>query len=338
MNLQQAQLLTQKALAGDATPEEKATLQLYLAGHPADDLSESLLPVAELEQIETGTLPAGMEERVLQSITGQPPVSFSKNKAILRQLLRVSAAASVIIAFSFISYRLFIASKPAGNNVAVLMDTIATPAGHFKNITLPDGTHILLNGASTLLFPHSFASDNRIVYLDGEAFFEVNKDSSRPFIIQSPAFTTKVLGTSFNVKSRAGNTLQSEVAVATGKVRVSTAVQKTADSAVLLTPGEKTSLTTYGIKKTLTDVHSIGAWKEHRFYYVQTPLSEILSDIHTTYGIAFRVKNTAILSCTYSVTFKNMTPDEIMRTLSLMSAVTFTKKEGVIEVAGQTCN
>lgn len=341
MNLQQAQLLTQKVLAGQAGAEEKAALQQFLTQHAlAEELPESLLPVQELETIEAGTLPAGMEERIFRSITGNAPVipAAAPKTGVLRKLLRITAAAAVVIALGMATYRLFMASNIRPSQLVVVQDTITTKAGHSSYVTLPDGTHIRLNGASTLRFPHSFTGDSRIVYLDGEAFFEVAENAARPFIIQSPAFTTRVLGTSFNVKSRTSNLQQSEVSVATGKVCVNTVTSITADSVVILTPGEKTDFRAGTFKKAFADVHTIGAWKEHCFYYTQTPLSEILNDIHTCYGISFRIKTPAVLSCTYSTTFKHMTPEQIMQTLSLMSDVTFTKKGSVIEVAGRSCN
>lgn len=86
-------------------------------------------------------------------------------------------------------------------------------------ITLMDGTLVHLNVNSRICFPEEFTDGVRKVKLDGEAFFEVMSDASRPFLVESGGVTTTVLGTSFNVNAYGGKDI--EVAVKTGKVRVS---------------------------------------------------------------------------------------------------------------------
>ena len=86
-------------------------------------------------------------------------------------------------------------------------------------ITLSDGSSILLQGGSRLSYPANFEGDKREVYLDGEAFFEVAKNPERPFLVYANELVTKVLGTSFNIKSFKGQK-DIQVIVRTGKVSV----------------------------------------------------------------------------------------------------------------------
>lgn len=356
MNLQQAQLLAKRVLAGEASPEDKAALQQYITDHARQpELEELLFPIAELTTMPEQVLPAGMEERILHRVTGSPTRKGSVRKilrritgsltrtasvlritgsptrtATVRRLLPFAAAAAVLIAVGILAYRLFTVT-PAPPPLL----SISTVAGSSKEIALTDGTHIRLNGGSTLRYPDHFSGGSREVYLDGEAFFEVSKDSSHPFIIHSPALTTTVLGTSFNVKT-SRSTAMSEVAVATGKVRVAVTGQE-----VLLTPGEKVHYVTgdpTGMHKDSIGITTIGAWKDRRFYYDRSPLSGILLDLERAYGLHFRVKNPALLACTYSATFKLMSPEEILQTLTLMSQVKFSHKDSLIEVSGPACN
>jgi len=337
VNLQQAKRLAHKVLANQANPEEKAALQQYIKDNAhLPGLEEQLFPLQELMSVPDSMLPAGMEERILTPLTGVTTPAIPTRRPVLRKLLRISAAAAVLLTVCLASYRLFNTYRTP---VATLQ-TLVTPNGRQGNITLADGTRIRLNGGTTLRYPSSFTGKTREIYLDGEAFFEVSKDSTHPFIIHAPAFTTTVLGTSFNIKSAAGQQL-SEVAVATGKVRVAATVAGTADSVAYLIPGE---IVYYrlkdpaGIHKSSIALHTIGAWKDRRFHYDQTPLYSILHDMESAYGLRFRVINPAVLSCTFSATFSSMTATEILQTLALMSQVKFQEKDSLTEVSGQACN
>lgn len=86
-------------------------------------------------------------------------------------------------------------------------------------ITLSDGSSILLQHGSRLSYPANFEGDKREVYLDGEAFFEVAKNPEKPFLVYANELVTKVLGTSFNIKSFKGQK-DIQVIVRTGKVSV----------------------------------------------------------------------------------------------------------------------
>ena len=70
-----------------------------------------------------------------------------------------------------------------------------------QNITLPDGTQVMINSESTLLYPQQFTGDSRCVYLVGEANFKVRRDEAHPFIVKSADFQVTALGTEFNVSA-----------------------------------------------------------------------------------------------------------------------------------------
>lgn len=332
MNLQQAQLLAHKILAGEASQEEIAALKQYVLTHAhLPDLAEHLFPVQELETISDETLPGGIEERILAPLTAITPKPVRNSR--IRKLLRISAAAALLTAVSLGAYRLFMAAPSQQR-----MITLSAATGHSKEITLTDGTHIRLNGGTTLRYPPVFTGDVREVYLDGEAFFEVSDDIQHPFIVHASTLTTTVLGTAFNIRS-AGKQSPSEVAVASGKVRVSsdedtmTVAILTRGEKVIYRPGEAS-----GMHKEETDIVSIGAWKDRRFYYDRAPLSDILLDLERVYGLHFHVQNPAVLSCTYSATFKSLSPEEILQTLTLMGQVKFSNKDSLTEVSGQACH
>lgn len=116
-----------------------------------------------------------------------------------------------------------------------------------KHIILPDGTAVTLSSNSTLIVSNEFNQSNREIKLLGEAYFQVAKDASRPFIISSDNFETQVLGTSFWVKPNI-------VEVSTGRVKVSNLLDR--ENYVILTADEKALLKDHRLYKNTIDVFS----------------------------------------------------------------------------------
>lgn len=104
--------------------------------------------------------------------------------------------------------------------------TVSTKAGERKSVTLPDGSQLLLNSSSTIQVPADFATKRNIYLTDGEVFFDVKHDPSRPFIIKSGPLTTQVLGTAFNIRAYR-EIRKMTVGVIRGKVGVTSTGQQT---------------------------------------------------------------------------------------------------------------
>ena len=162
----------------------------------------------EWDEIPKGILPDGIKSRMWMNIRN---ATISKRK----QIYQWAAAASVILFFSIVagSQFLFEFNSPKA-------EIIATSTFHddIRLLRLPDGTRVWVNQNTEIQYPDQFEGNERTVVLKGEAFFEVAKDASKPFIITSGEIKTTVVGTSFNVKAYEG--IAPEVHVRTGKVKV----------------------------------------------------------------------------------------------------------------------
>jgi transmembrane sensor len=162
-----------------------------------------------------------------------------------------------------------------------LKNTLTTPRGGQYKIKLADGTDVWLNAATRLTFPTSFSSKERIVELDGEAYFEVAKDPHHPFIVKVNDINVKVLGTSFNVMGYTDelsiNTtlVEGRVLVETGAIR--TELKPGQESIVHKTTGEST-ITNADISKAL-------AWKNGFFEFENADIHVILRQISRWYDI-----------------------------------------------------
>ena len=165
--------------------------------------------------------------------------------------------------------------------------TLTAPAGTTQVATLPDGSRVHLNSGSTLAHDRRFTGDTRHVALEGEAFFEVVPDARQPFVVETFNARTTVLGTSFNVRARAGDVgAETAVVVATGRVRV--APRSAPEAGVVLTPGMTASLPLAASAIVLPDSVELSralAWRTGGFAFRNQPLGSIFAEIGRRYDV-----------------------------------------------------
>tara|TARA_B100001245_G_C22849757_1_gene408501 strand:+ start:222 stop:1220 length:999 start_codon:yes stop_codon:yes gene_type:complete len=159
------------------------------------------------------------------------------------------------------------------------------PAGQKSKVYLPDGTIVTLNSESRITYFENF-EEGRNVTLEGEAFFDVTEDPSRPFTVYSGSLATTALGTSFNIRSY--NTSQAEVALVTGKVKVR---RDNSDDLVYLVPGETASISNEmkSILKGTADVQAITYWKDGVLYFDKTEVDDVVQILERWYGVEIEV-------------------------------------------------
>jgi len=200
-----------------------------------------------------------------------------------------------------------------GLRLAIPKQILITSAANEKNITvtLPDGSIIWLNRNSSLTYPARFNSQNRTVKLDGEAFFDVARDESKPFVIDAGKAEVKVLGTSFNVMTDNGNS-EVEVFVTTGSVLVS---EKEGERSVTLKPGfigrvsDKTN-----ISELNTDENYL-SWNTEKLIYNGQDLGTVFSDLKRAYNIDIRTADTSIQKLTLTSVFEEQPHDTIIKVI-----------------------
>jgi transmembrane sensor len=162
------------------------------------------------------------------------------------------------------------------------MNVITTPKGGQYEITLQDGTQVWLNAGSKLTFPVTFAGrGKREVTLTGEAYFEVAKDSHKPFSVHCTDQLVTVTGTHFDVSCYPFEPLQTTLAE--GSVIVS---QPKTGKQQNLSPGEQSTVTiSEGIQVKKVNPADYTAWKDDQFVFVQTPMEQVFSQIGRWYNV-----------------------------------------------------
>jgi len=168
-----------------------------------------------------------------------------------------------------------------GAEFGPLFNTLTTPKGRQYRFTLPDGTQVWLNAASSITYPTVFCGKTRVVTITGEAYFEIAKDPLRPFNIKVNNMEVEVLGTNVDI-----NAYSDEGAIKTtlleGGVKV-----KSATSAVMLRPGEQASLTTSAQLKVKTHIklEEVMAWKNGYFQFNDADIHTVMRQLGRWYNL-----------------------------------------------------
>ncbi|WP_316838288.1 FecR family protein [Pedobacter nutrimenti] len=171
--------------------------------------------------------------------------------------------------------------KTADLSSKMSYNVISTPKGGQYQIILPDGSKVWLNSASALKFPTAFKDKERRVELHGEGYFEVAKNQNKPFIVQAPGTTVRVLGTHFNVMA-----YEDEKEVRT--TLLEGAVQlKSKTASVILKPGQQGLLlgNIGSIQVQDADLESVMAWRNGYFIFDRANLPELMRQISRWYNL-----------------------------------------------------
>jgi transmembrane sensor len=158
--------------------------------------------------------------------------------------------------------------------------TASTAIGTTYELTLPDGTLVLLNASSELEFPAYFEGNTRTVQLKGEAFFKVSKDKSHPFIVKSNKQEVKVLGTHFNLNSYADEKV-------TTTTLIEGSVQLTSNGhTAMLKPGQQSTISGEGIfAVSEVDTSFAMAWRNNKFIFEKNDIKSVMRMIQRWYNV-----------------------------------------------------
>lgn len=200
---------------------------------------------------------------------------------------------------------------------AVGYNTMSTPKGGMYQLTLPDGTRVWLNAASSITYPTAFTDKNRTVKMTGEAYFEVTKNTKQPFIVTTEGMEITVMGTRFNI-----NCYQDEPGLKTTLLSGSVRIASAAGSRVL-TPGQQGRIDKSGaIKVNNADIEADLAWKNGYFYFRGKGMAEIMRDVARWYNVDVNIE--AIPEDKFNAKIKRDLPlSEFLKTFELTRKVKF---------------
>ena len=202
--------------------------------------------------------------------------------------------------------------KPVKSNELVI------PRGGENTVILADGTTVHLNAGSKLTYPVRFAGKRRVVALEGEAYFDVVKDETRPFIVQTHLGEVTVLGTAFNINAYTDASVYTTLVH--GKVQFSSSSIGT----ITLSPGEQAVVSANGSEKRMVDLDEYVGWVDGRYVFNNRPLGEIMQTFERWYDIQVYYETPHLRDITYSGSLKRYgTINSFLDALELTGDLTY---------------
>lgn len=197
--------------------------------------------------------------------------------------------------------------------------------------TLPDGSIVFLNNYTSLTYPENFDGDTREISMTGEAFFDIKRDETKPFVIHANGSEIKVLGTSFNIKAYDKNV---KVSVETGKVQFANKAKAT-----ILVAGEQATFEAEKdtIKKQIIADKNTFAYKTKVFVFDNASLEYITNVLAQGYHANIRLQNEGIKSCRLTTKFENESLADALNIIAETLNLTVSAKDSAYVLDGKAC-
>jgi len=266
-------------------------------------------------------------QTVLKQIPTPPQEDSIWKQFNAAPFMRAAAAIAVLIVVSWVMSRVLF-SKPVYTDLAV--------SGGVKEYLLPDSSKVWLHDTTTLRYSSEFGKEDRMVYLDGEAFFEVRKNPAKPFTVLSYRSRVIVKGTSFLVRSKKHES-KDIVEVEEGRVAVLEKYSRSGEE-LILTKGMCGTIDVYGgLVKSPYIKENIAAWRRNKLMFDGTPLKLVIKDLKAYTNIDVVLEDQESRDCRFTGEFDNNTPDEIVEVLALSMNMEFVKNGNTFILKGKAC-
>ncbi|MEW6193850.1 MAG: FecR domain-containing protein [Bacteroidota bacterium] len=248
----------------------------------------------------------------------------------------VKTAISVALVLIISTIGLYYLGVFSGKSNSVVWNEKVTQLGEKSILTFLDGTKITLNAGSKLKYPSGSEITQREVYLEGEAFFEVARDTSRPFIVRTSTISTTVLGTKFDVCAYSVDR-EISVSLVEGNVKVSKSTGGKKEDIVILNPEQQL---TYSKDEEISRVRNFDeqeatGWKDNVLKFTNEPLNKALIKLERFYGVKFELTKKSAANIKITANFKGdsfHTVAEVIKKLTGLKYKTITEKNEIRKV------
>lgn len=204
---------------------------------------------------------------------------------------------------------------------------LSTPNGGTYQVTLPDGSRVWLNAASTLRYPEQFGGEIREVELEGEGYFEVAKNEHQPFFVKSRGQLVKVVGTAFNINAYPDETdvtttlVEGVIAIGSAAAAIQPSVEFH-----MLAPGQQAAFDSGQVRIRDVDVNDYIAWKDGRFVFYGESMPTVIRQIERWYNVSFEHQELAAGIELWGMLSRDVTLSQILEVIELNTPLTFNRE------------
>lgn len=292
----------------------KKILERYIKKEATQSETELVETYLDKKAEKNKVLPFNIEE-VQHRLYGQIEASINKERKarpFQSAYIKWGIAASILVVVGAFFFSLV--------DVGPKVIQVSTNHGEKKEVRLPDGTVVTLNSGSSLSYPEQFKNDTREIALVGEAFFDVHRDTLKPFIIETGKLRTRVLGTSFNI-----NAFQDSDSIRVSVVEGKVMVYDSMEVKEILQPNQqlKYNKRDKGYRTTRYDSSMDRAWSSNVIYFNGTSLEEATKMLERWYNVTIEISDAQLTKKLVTGKYQNPKLSETLESLGFLMNVEF---------------
>lgn len=310
--------LFSKYLIGDISPEEKQKLFRQLR-----EDAEFRQEAAGMQNL-SALVSLAQEKQTATDEQYKSFINIRRRRKLFFSLRKFSGYAALMVFSVLSTYLLMTYSAGKGNDPVRYLE-FSTPAGQRAKAVLADGTEVWLNANSKLRYPEHFDEKQRVVELHGEAFFDVEKNKEKPFVVQTNKMNIKVTGTQFNV-----NAYDTEKYFVASLIEGSISVlcKNNLNNTYALSPQQKIVVSDDTSEVTMFDNNDFMSWKDGMFVFDDMLLTELIKKLELYYDVSIRVDNTKLGDLRYTGKFRQSDGVEsVLRKLQIVYPFSYEKDD-----------
>jgi transmembrane sensor len=316
------QHLISRYLDGSATQAEILELKEWLAYS-----SDNSLYFQQLKNIWDNSERNTIDKRIdiesafkkvsKKAITKNPLKSFWNQWQKIAAILLIPLILGNIFYYTIHSVNREVINEPIYNELFAAFGTRSV-------VKLSDGTSVWLNSGSSLRYPDRFTGNKRTVVLKGEAYFEVESNTEKPFIVETPMISVKATGTKFNV-SVYPDAEEEGVTLVSGKVEVVTNGRNNTEARSELKPNQHLSYSSATGSSTIinTDVSQYISWKDGKLIFRNEPLSHVTNRLSQVFNVDIEIRGDELKRYSYRATFQDESLAEILKLLKISAPIDY---------------
>lgn len=262
-------------------------------------------------------IPTSVKARIRQSLfTKMPRVKWR----------RVIASASAVLAAAVILFMCMLWSRPSENAAPEIFEIVAE-RGQKSSVTLPDGSRVMINSASTISYTSDYNVKERNVFLSGEAYFDVASNADIPFVVHADKVSVTALGTEFNVKAYAEDPYVVTTLVEGGvRTEAGTQYELLTRAQEAIYNKEADVLLAYDVK----DISRAVPWIRNELLFENESLADIAVTLERMYNVTIVFEDEAAKGYSYTGLIRNNSLQNVLELISSTSPVGYKMNSGII--------
>jgi transmembrane sensor len=346
-------------IEGDPDKESAQLIKKWMDSDPENmklfiRLKEIWQRRSEIDEISREVVDRDFEVVISRIKSGRRGINFHavSGKPFIRNLIKAAAAVAVVVAITGAYF--------AGRSGSLLSGTaevgyneLIVPKGQRSKVVLSDGTSVWVNAGSKLRFPGEFQGNTREVWLDGEGYFNVAKDSLRLFYVHTEDLDIKVHGTTFNLKAYSVEDII-ETTLVEGLISIETknsafgkdiylkpnhkAIYIKNESAFITEEIKREIPAPIKVKKVLLsqplNIQPVISWTEGKLIFSDEPLSGIASKLERRYDVKIIIADSKIGNIKYTGVLKSISIEQALNAIKLTTDITYSIRDSSIIISG----